>query len=91
MRMVKNECSGMHKLGPFIINKNGLVTRTCLCCGKKNYYNNIGQDIKESIVRQENVNFFSDFMISKKINYEGSDDFIKHVLRHCAAKLKLPF
>ena len=86
--MVENKCSMMHKLGPFIVNKNGLVTRTCFCCGeviKYNNigedikYNNIGEDIKEAIVRQEDVNFFSDFMIGKKINYEGSDDFIKHV------------
>lgn len=77
--MVENKCSIMHKLGPFVVNKNGLVTRTCFCCGEVIKYNNIGEDIKEAIVRQEDVNFFSDFMIGKKINYEGSDDFIKHV------------
>ena len=77
--MGENICSVMHKLGPFIVENDGLVARTCLCCGKKNYYNNIGEDIKEAIVKQDDVNFFSDFMIGKKINYEGSDDFIKHV------------
>ena len=77
--MVKNECSIMHKLGPFIVNKNGLVTRKCFCCGEVIKYNNVGEDIKKAIIRQDDVNNFINIVINENINYNTSYDFIRHV------------
>ena len=75
--MVEKKCSIMHKFGPFILDKNNnTATRTCFCCSETITYNNIGEDIKEAIKRQDDVNFFKDFIVYKKYN-DDSDKFIQ--------------
>lgn len=75
--MVEKKCSIMHKFGPFILDKNkNTATRTCFCCNETITYNNIGEDIKEAIKRQDDVNFFKDFIVYKKYN-DDSDKFIQ--------------
>lgn len=75
--MAKEKCNVMHKLGPFVVDKNkDLITRTCYCCNNTFTYKDIGEDIKEAIKRQEDVSFFVDILLNKKYNGD-SDNFIK--------------
>ncbi|MBQ6495343.1 MAG: hypothetical protein IJI49_05010 [Bacilli bacterium] len=75
--MVENKCSVTHKFGPFILNNNkGIATRKCFCCNETVIYNNIGDDIKNAILRQDDVSLFAGVIISKEYN-DNSDNFIK--------------
>ncbi len=79
--MSNNKCSEMHKLGPFELNEDGGATRKCLCedCDYVEEFPVIGDDIKEAIERQEDVNFFCDFLVDKRVNFTNSDFFMEHI------------
>ena len=74
---MEKKCDIMHKYGPFVINKEGGATRKCFCCNEVRHYENIGNDINDAIKRQEDVSFFVDLLINRKINFSSSDDFIR--------------
>lgn len=76
--MVKKDCEIKHIFGPFIINNDGTATRKCFCCNKINKYNNVGDDIKEAVRRQDDVSFFVNLISNdKSFSFDDSDKFIQ--------------